>query len=127
MNRPIKFRAWDNLNRRMYVDELESMNFAKNGNPANIAVERFIGTLVCIGDDPQCVLMQFTGLHDENGKEIYEGDIVVASLNGSPHNFQVVYDIERAAFRIADEGTLPLESDVTVIGNIYENPNLLAS
>lgn len=71
---------------------------------------------------------QFTGLHDKNGKEIYEGDIVRFWWGAVLVCAEIVYrkgghcfDIKADHF-CQDE---PEWSDFEVIGNIYENPNLL--
>lgn len=76
------------------------------------------------------VVMQYTGLKDKNGTEIYEGDIYDNGLR----KFVVEYDEERAGFFpfakddgcgcCSDEVVWHPESD-EVIGNIYENPELL--
>lgn len=64
-------------------------------------------------------LMQYTGLKDKNGKEIYEGDILNDEVS-----FRVVrWDYKNAMFilpRDYDDNVLEME----VIGNIYENPDL---
>jgi uncharacterized phage protein (TIGR01671 family) len=74
------------------------------------------------------VLMQYTGLKDKNGKEIYEGDIV-ADRDTSDCVFGVKWDVAKAGYYMPPEfdeeyaysiGAVSLE----VIGNIYENPEL---
>ncbi|MGD6876825.1 YopX family protein [Bacillus infantis] len=68
---------------------------------------------------------QFTGVHDKNGTEIYEGDII-RSYNEYDEPFEVLsvveYDEQYAKYRGVDIECLDYEE---VIGNIYENPSLL--
>jgi len=67
----------------------------------------------------------FTGLHDKNGKEIYEGDIVAYNKDyGGDKTFEVEY--KKGGFTIQNAliGVCKQES-LEVIGNIYENPELL--
>lgn len=131
--RPIKFRAWDRLNREMIGGQ--------NIYPLTKATYH-------LADADVIELMQYTGLKDKNGKEIYEGDILrhigfnwkqvghPANKTNLTHICRVWWDKERLAFR-ADgkfEGGggfgwgFPLKDDradkteVEVIGNIYENP-----
>lgn len=84
-------------------------------------------------------LMQFTGLHDRNGKEIYEGDI----LQNTKHSNQLVEVYWQGcttnnahwikwggwAFRkVQNDGNFTFavyDNEIEVIGNIYENPDLL--
>lgn len=115
MNRIIKFRAWDKLAEEMQPPFSPFAVSAYN-NPDNF------------------VFMQFTGLLDKNGKEIYEGDIVTSE---SRDDMRVVttnrtVSFEDGAFIATDKnGYIPLDEyhidmkNVEVIGNIYENPELL--
>jgi hypothetical protein len=74
----------------------------------------------------EIVLMQFTGLHDRNGKEIYEGNIM-QHANPFDIPFVVNWSNEDCAFVFNDGSTGYLINDTSfeVIGNIYENPELL--
>ena len=82
------------------------------------------------------ILMQSTGLKDKNGKEIYEGDIVKYEAGCNTVTEEVVYDKNYAGFGVKDAdaniiftfGELAEDIDLSsieVIGNIYENPELL--
>lgn len=73
-------------------------------------------------------LMQYTGLKDKNNKEIYEGDIV--TLHNS--KYKVIFNSKEAGFVLRDdefEMNIPFTNNnnkrMEVIGNIYENPELL--
>ena len=67
------------------------------------------------------IIEQFTGLHDKNGKEIYEGDIVTDGVG----KYKIIYDLKLAGYQpyciFRDEP----ENYCEVIGNIYENPDLV--
>ena len=82
------------------------------------------------------VLMQSTGLKDKNGKEIYEGDIVKYKASCNTFTEEVAYDKNFAGFGVMDAyadiifsfGELAEDiglHSLEVVGNKYENPELL--
>lgn len=67
-------------------------------------------------------LMQFTGLKDKNGKEIYEGDLVAHNASAKPIDVEFI-DGTFEPFSKSDFGWTSTLCEI--IGNIYENPELL--
>lgn len=123
--REIKFRAWDSEQKEMYLF-FDIKDFT-------------LGSLN--RTDTGYKFMQYTGLKDKNGKEIHDGDIIkydedesmnhwvsgaVAQIISLPGRFTArltPYD----KFNGSNQNTLneDFEDSVTIIGNIYENPELL--
>lgn len=124
MNREIKFRAWDSDNEKMHYSG--SMEF--------IAYDYSIGC--CIGitlnegwKNPyrySAKLMQYTGLKDKNGKEIYEGD-VLKSPYPNCKNIEIKWMTGGCCNFVATGWDWDQEciKNFEVIGNIYENPELI--
>ena len=132
--REIKFRAWHK--------EHESMVYFNNEKLKSDQYQMMhLAALFCgnYGD----VLMQYTGLKDKNGKEIYEGD-VLRFLDGydcsteAGYDFdefentgQIFWDDKYARFDLTGVNMLDYETMIEeiqtfeVIGNVYENPELL--
>jgi len=139
--REIKFRAWDTENKKIYYD----VQNAHDGL-GDIPIQSFGVLLDNTKEetrwpgDPLYVLMQYTGLKDRNGREIYEGDLVQIKELNSYFEYRdqlenlivpVVYNPDAYCFQLnADDcgwGRLSLDlAELLVIGNIYENPELLA-
>ena len=74
-------------------------------------------------------LMQFTGLHDKNGVEIYEVDIVRCEIYGEEYIGQVEYAENLCIYCLTGMGRSDSElwicNYIEVIGNIHDNPELL--
>jgi YopX protein len=118
MKREIKFRVWDKyegyFNSEYSINGMYVYGYCEGGQ---IPTE----------EQHKLIFMQFTGLKDKNGKEIYEGDVLRNTWNH--RTFVVEWD----------EGEYPFQSDADstanewnvkyggceVIGNIYQNPELL--
>lgn len=152
--RQIKFRAWDIDTQRMFLVN-KILWGAYPINPfqvQGIIVDDEIKVMNICEDDceqktPHCKLMQFTGLLDKNGKEIYEGDIVTFSTVGGLGHYtpswenkpgKVEYHTWSAQFKVMNGGggwkfgydIQEVEEDSNkmdceIIGNVYENPDLL--
>ena len=136
--RDIKFRVWDTENKEMLkVQELDFEDTFYGGR-LSIRTDKYNDYF----DMEDMILMQYTGLKDENGKEIYEGDIIEFSYDMFVGNFntfiakgKVVF--EEGAFYVEvfenerttkDEAYLLYSINldtIEVIGNIYDNKNLL--
>ena len=99
MNREIKFRAWHKDLKKMFkigqiTLEKGTWNFEPNDRD-------FIG--MSIPYQPSFVLMQYTGLHDKNGKEIYEGDIIRIKNSLIEIEGEVIFDTIDLAFKVYDK------------------------
>lgn len=113
--REIKFRAWDTSEKKMHTEI--SLLFANDLNGV------FEGLSEC-----GCIVMQYTGLKDKDCVEIYEGDVVRVMDS----TFAIVkYSDDRGAYYldcgkgIGDVGLICQYDTIKLVGNIYENPELM--
>ena len=125
--REIRFRAWDKKGRKM----LDLQKLTPLATELN-------GLFLPFNDDS--ILMQFTGLLDKGGKEIYEGDIVDAIAEKQYKEHTIISDIISSGVnssawevRCNKDATHGLHLmwggwiSLEIIGNIYENPELLST
>jgi len=129
MTRERKYKAWDKRTNTMYI--VEGLYFDIEGNLHSVDV---------VTEDPRGMylelewgvdVIEYIGLKDKNDVEIYEGNIIPINYGevGEFHNAKVVFSMGGFALKI---GSMVVnyvghwsQSELEVIGNIFENPELL--
>ena len=122
-----KFRVFDKeISEMLYpVGEEEAIEI--DGNGELIGIDKY----GCWTGGLNCILMQCTGLKDKNGKLIYEGDIV---KNWDNLIYQIIWLGDCACFMVENirsknklsiYALISLQNNLEIVGNIYENPELL--
>ena len=151
--REIKFRAWDRKRKKMWYPNNDEVDFYAIGMSGALYALDENGKYDYTEEFEKMIFMQFTGLKDSNGKEIYDGDIVswlpdYVLKNSKALIGKVVWGCEGfyleqitdEKWQIDDYPSYPAEfycvydesierlfmwEELEVIGNIYENPELL--
>lgn len=133
VNSRFKFRIWQKPLKTMHYNDfvITATGYAAKIYQQDDYIMKF--NQEDLEFDKQCVLMQCTGLKDKNGKLIYEGDVVKFSSLYGHAIFEIKWNEEFATFGYEDKETDfsefgKLYNDaayIEVIGNIYENPELL--
>lgn len=158
--REIKFRAWETKEKRMLHNGSFDVHLFSGGSDYGIShnfmdeSERQYRFTSCKNnnwnkDKPEVILLQFTGLKDKNGKDIYEGDIIQilytdwCSPHTKEHHSMGISEYKKSISRtgicvnVGYKVYLEFKNEYTgsihegkhgekeVIGNIYENPELL--
>jgi uncharacterized phage protein (TIGR01671 family) len=127
--REIKFRAWDGENNRMIYSGHTTTDFIFGGMGDGV-YEKGKLTLDLFDN-----LMQYTGLKDKNGKEIYEGDIIALYGFKQKEEVEIERDVvrwneEEAGFWVGcaksyDQDNPKILTNIVIVGNIHRNPELL--
>jgi len=140
--REIKFRAWDTVMQEWvkskFLQDLIYIGVPKNLGNGFFNIYQF--------DPPRYKIIQHTGLKDKNGKEIYEGDIVTYDISQTQHYKGIIdwcksYFVTKYFYNKNDafmkqpaqiwhtKGMHRLDEELLynleILGNIYENPELL--
>lgn len=119
----IKFRVWNKKSKCFGALSLHTAGFSADG-------------IFEFRDDDFVAIQQFTGLQDINGKDIYEGDLLIRPAQSLPTYFEVYWNAYCAKFGTKTHykhnkmiATYPIIADnfckMEIAGNIFENPELL--
>lgn len=140
----IKFRGWHKVFKQIVIIDWIQLNATKDMNIYAYAFSRYDTNLQLKVSDyatlDEIVLMQWTGLHDKNGKEMFEGDIITSNINRNhwsiPTQQTYIITWHEGKFHLNDiDGKLgwiinwhisSKVKDVEIIGNIYEHPHFIA-
>ena len=134
-----RYRVWVKIGKRMvFSDDILGIDYE---NKEIVTQQVYFENGLPDDRDIYCYdledieFMQSTGLKDKNGKEIFEGDILACKTDDEVINLNIFWDEEHALFmfeskkyneqeplaELVENNTYPFE----IIGNIYENPELL--
>lgn len=148
MNKTLKFRVYDNINKKWLLGYKECGGFSINGAVMLTGEWQAILNKMLKGefgkDGKELFVQQYTGAKDRTGVEIYEGDIIKWGMSHNQEmafpNLKVVEFYEpQLIYKMVDIGDLPVSVDYLyeaiglstrwceVVGNVYENPELLES
>lgn len=137
--REIKFRAWDST-KNNWLNKLTRLSLFYKPNPVYSDISDFKTMTVILNPSTGIELMQFTGLKDTKGVDIYEGDIVEVRDVGFGYKYVGVinWDQESLSYQLGIIKDYPTMGQglrdifytlkyhtFEVIGNIYENGDLL--
>ncbi len=130
--REIKFRGWHTSHKKMFsAEEMleDQLTITTLGEFINVSSSNV--RFSTIYPKNKFIPMQYTSLNDENGKEIYEGDIIHGE---NTYKYIVFYNESECGFYLRKIGNFQEETlnydciadyGFEIIGNIYENPELL--
>jgi uncharacterized phage protein (TIGR01671 family) len=122
--RELKFKIWDKVDKKMLDSDTTTIVITLGG--------------VSTEYSGRYELIQYTGMNDKNGKEIYEGDICICTEEHRLQNYYYVVEWIFAGFQLVtyrktghgisdgiNQGYFEDAEGMEVVGNIYENPDML--
>ena len=121
-NRVIKFRAWS-VKEKRFLEDYE-FTITNDGIPLDEYGDESKNNSCPSGEYK---IMQFTGLLDKNGKEIYEGDKVIYTLTHDSDSLKIEATVEwhNHAWRLNRIWLLTEIRTIEIIGNVFSTPDLL--
>ena len=132
MNREIKFKIWDKVDKKfLSLKDYQDLGAIEVENDGTLTLSprfRFLTSMMIMPD--KFIPCQYTGLKDKKGVEIYEGDILEFKNSGSKETCVVYYDDYQLSLNIkwyprgyVYDGlyNLKIVEEIEVIGNIYES------
>ena len=131
----LKSRVWDPQEKKMHYNDfvITSTGYVAKVETHMEALGKFIIDQTDLDFDKKMVVMQCTGLQDDNRQLVYEGDVVRFHSLAGYVTFEIKFNEEKAAFGCEDEETdfcefgqlFDASNFIVILGNIYENPELL--
>ena len=129
--REIKFRAWDPINKEMWAFVYPTWNGNVEGKKELFFDKVAKVEMMPTDNDDQPILMQYTGFRDQYGSQVYDGDVIEWSegIFGYIKRGVVRWDDAIPGWSVTNTtsgfGYILREQMPKIIGNIYENPELL--
>ena len=125
MSKEIKFKyIWSNPTKTNFLTEIFTLDQIEHGEQFMVLENEPL-----LKNYRRVAILQWTGLKDKNGKEIYEGDVVFSESNQYYKQDEIVWDCFAMGWDIGKKDSWklrsPMSSKTEIIGNIYENPELI--
>lgn len=114
--REIKFKIWDKKNKRWYIQ------YPNCNNLFNVYKD---GTLGRNSEDDDYIFVEFIGLKDKDGKEIYEGYILEDNFNNRGSIVWIEPGFEWLLTKVKAPPRACFWESCKIIGNVFENPTLM--